>query len=73
MREKGVDKWGMGWYSNKAVGESRGGDTENRKKQDFPKKVLDKASSMWYPKQVVCKDGERQSVSKNVKNVEKSS
>ena len=50
MREKGVDKWGMGWYSNKAVDESRGGDTENRKKQDFPKKVLDKASSMWYPK-----------------------
>ena len=50
MREKGVDKWGMGWYSNKAVSESRGGDTENRKNQDFLKKVLDKASSMWYPK-----------------------
>ena len=73
MREKGVDKWAMGWYSNKAVGESRGGDTENRKNQDFLKKVLDKASSMWYPKQVACKDGERQTVSKNVKNVEKSS
>ena len=43
------------------------------KNQDFPKKVLDKASSMWYPKQVVCKDGERQTVSKNVKNVEKTS
>ena len=43
------------------------------KNQDFPKKVLDKASPMWYPKQVVCKDGERQTVSKNVKNVEKSS
>ena len=27
--KKGVDKWGMGWYSNKAVGESRGGDTES--------------------------------------------
>ena len=73
MRKKGVDKWGMGWYSNKAVGESRGGDTESRKKQDFPKKVLDKAGPMWYPKQVVCKDGERQTVSKNVKNVEKTS
>ena len=73
MREKGVDKWGMGWYSNKAVGESRGGDTENRKKSRLPKKVLDKAGSMWYPKQVVYKDGERQTVSKNVKNVEKTS
>ena len=50
MREKGVDKWGMGWYSNKAVGESRGGNTENQKNQDFPKKVLDKAGPMWYPK-----------------------
>ena len=43
------------------------------KNQDFPKKVLDKASSTWYPKQVVCKDDERQTVSKNVKNVEKTS
>ena len=42
MREKGVDKWGMGWYSNKAVGESRGGDTENRKNRDFLKKFLTK-------------------------------
>ena len=73
MREKGVDKWGMGWYSNKAVGESRGGNTDERKKLRIRKKVLDKASSMWYPKQVACKDGKRQTVSKNVKNVEKTS
>ena len=49
------------------------GTRRTEKNQDFPKKVLDKASSMWYPEQVVCKDGERQTVSKNVKNVEKTS
>ena len=49
------------------------GTRRTEKNQDFPKKVLDKAGPMWYPKQVVCKDGERQTVSKNVKNVEKTS
>ena len=44
--EKGIDKRGRIWYSNKAVGESRGGDTENRKNRDFLKKVLDKAARM---------------------------
>ena len=64
-------EWGgiLTKLSARAAAGTRG----TEKNQDFPKKVLDKANSMWYPKQVVCKDGERQTVSKNVKNVEKTS
>ena len=43
MREKGVDKWGMGWYSNKAVGESgRQGHGRAKKVEDLIKKFLTK-------------------------------
>ena len=42
-REKGVDKRGKGWYSNKAVGESgRQGHGRTKKVEDSIKKFLTK-------------------------------
>ena len=55
--KKGVDKWDMLWYSNKAVAEVNTSRERKRIRnglsvKELLKKVLDKRNEVWYDKKV---------------------
>ena len=55
--KKGVDKWDMLWYSNKAVAEVNTSRERKRIRnglsvKELLKKVLDKQNEVWYHKNV---------------------